>query len=350
MSDYDQLNARIKGMSSHLLTEAFYEQILAVPGQDGLVDALLSSPYGPALRDSLHVGLNLTAVERGLRHNLSDTANRIYRLAPEHPQSLLAIQMRWSDMKNVLTLLRGKVSGAASEDIMAGMLSGGTLDEPRLVELAAEPDSLALVNTLSIWGFPLVAPLKEMGGRIRERRSLVAVENCLVQTYFDWAWETASGKDENSTLVRDFVRQQIDLINVLVSLRMVRQQARGAEASHMALLPHGRLKRSVLDRMRRRRNLDDALEILAGTYFAPGVERGILAFGEHRRLRMMERFLEHVVLATGCRLFRLDPLGIGVASGFLWRKFNEFLNLRILLRSKTYQRPAAAIREELLIV
>lgn len=350
MSDYDQLNARIKGMSSHLLTEGFYDQILAVPGQDGLVDALLSSPYGPALRESLNVGLNLTAVERGLRANLSDTATRIYKLAPEQPRRLLAIQMRWFDMKNVLTLLRGKVTGAASEDIMAGMLSGGALDEPRLVELAAEPDSLALVNTLSIWGFPLAVPLKQLGGRIRERHSLVAVENCLVQTHFDWAWETASGKDENSTLIRNFVRQQIDLVNVLMSLRVVRQQAQGAEVSPVALLRHGRLDRRVLDQIRRCRNLDDALEILAGTYFAPGVERGILAFGAHRQLRMMERFLEHVVLATGCRMFRLDPLGIGVASGFLWRKFNEFVNLRILLRSKTYQRPSAAIREELLIV
>ena len=350
MSDYDQLNARIKGMSSHLLTEAFYEQILAVPGQDGLVDALLNSPYGPALRDSLQVGLNLTAVERGLRQNLANTVTRIHRLAPERPRRLLAIQMQWFDMKNILTLLRAKVAGATPEETMAGMLSGGTLDEARLKELAAEPDCLALVNTLSIWAFPLVAPLKQMGARIRQRQSLVEAENGLVQTYFDWAWRTAGGQDENSTLIREFVRQQIDLVNVLVSLRLVRQQARGAEMLPAVLLPHGRLERRVLDRMRACHNLDDALEILAGTYFESGVERGVLAFGEHRRLRMMERFLEHVVLAAGCRMFRLDPLGIGVSSGFLWRKFNEFLNLRILLRSKTYQRPAAAIREELLIV
>ncbi|MCF7974731.1 MAG: V-type ATPase subunit [Phycisphaerae bacterium] len=350
MSDYDQLNARIKGMSSHLLTEAFYEQILAVPGQEGLVDALLNSPYGPALRESLQLGLNLTAVERGLRYDLSETANRIFMLAPQRPRRLLEIQMRWPDMKNVLTLLRGKATGASSEDTMAGMLSGGTLDEARLMELAREPDALAMVNTLSVWDFPLAHPLKQMGPRIRDRHALVEAENALVQAYFDWAWDTADGRDENSTLIREFVRQQIDLMNVLICLRRVRQQAQGTEVPLVALLPHGRLERRVLDRMRRCRDLDDALEILAGTYFESGVERGILAFGEHRRLRMMERFLEHVVLATGCRMFRLDPLGIGVASGYLWRKFNEFLNLRILLRGKTYQRPTAAIREELLIV
>ena len=40
--------------------------------------------------------------------------------------------MQWFDMKNILTLLRAKVAGAAPEETMAGMLSGGTLDEARL--------------------------------------------------------------------------------------------------------------------------------------------------------------------------------------------------------------------------
>ncbi len=350
MSDYDHLNTRIKGMSSRLLTEDFYEQILAVPGQEGLVDTLLNSSYGPALRDSLRVGLNLSAVERGLRADLSATFDQILLLAPERPRRLLDIQMRWPDMMNALTLLRGKVTGASSEDIVEGLLPGGTLDEPRLVELAAEPDSLTLVNTLSIWGFPLAAPLKLMGPAIRNRESLVDAENSLVQAYFAWAWDRASGKDGNSTLIRGFVERQIDLMNVLTTLRAVRQAHRGTHVPLGPLLSHGRLESRVLDRMRDCKDLDGALEILAGTYFESGVERGILAFGEHRRLGVMERFLEHVVLTTGCRMFRLDPLGIGVAAGYLWRKFNEFLNLRILLRGKTYQRPTAAIREELLIV
>ncbi len=350
MSDYDHLNARVKGLSSHLLSGEFYEQILAVPGSDELVDVLLESPYGPALHDSLQVGFNLTAVESGLRTDLSRSFRFVFKLAPEKPQRLLEIQMIWPDMMNLLTLLRGKVTGAATDEIMAGMLPGGTLDEPRLNELAAEPDAPSLVNTLSVWGFPLVKPLKKMGKALQERASLIEAENHLARTYFTWAWDTAAGRDENSALIRDFVQRQIDLFNVLMILRAIRHRGRGTDVPLVSLLPHGRLGRWLLQRMQRCRELDDALEILAGTYFEVGIERGILAFGEHQRLGVMERFLEQVVLGTGCRLFRLDPLGIGVAAGYLWRKFNEFLNLRILLRGKAYQRPATAIREELLIV
>jgi vacuolar-type H+-ATPase subunit C/Vma6 len=63
----------------------------------------------------------------------------------------------------------------------------------------------------------------------------------------------------------------------------------------------------------------------------------------------MERFLETVVIGAGCRLFRGDPLSVCVPLGFIWRKYSEFLNLRILIRGTSYRMPANAIREELAI-
>jgi len=49
-------------------------------------------------------------------------------------------------------------------------------------------------------------------------------------------------------------------------------------------------------------------------------------------------------------MFRGDPLGVGVPLGLLWRKYNEYLNLRLVLRGRQFGMPAAAIREELLHV
>jgi len=67
-------------------------------------------------------------------------------------------------------------------------------------------------------------------------------------------------------------------------------------------------------------------------------------------LSVLERFLETVVFERGIRLFRKDPLNVSVPLGYLWRKLNEFTNLRILARGKRYRLPNAAIREELLLV
>ena len=89
---------------------------------------------------------------------------------------------------------------------------------------------------------------------------------------------------------------------------------------------------------------------MAESYFRRAIDKGILAFGESRRLSVMERFLEIEIVEAGCKMFRADPLGIGVPIGYIWRKYNEFMNLRILLRNNSFGKPAPATREEIFFV
>ena len=53
MSEYDYLNARVRGMSTTLLTRDFYEQALVATADNVLVDTLLASPYGAELQEAL---------------------------------------------------------------------------------------------------------------------------------------------------------------------------------------------------------------------------------------------------------------------------------------------------------
>lgn len=354
MSDYDYMNARVRGMSSYLLTAQFYEQVLAVPGQNVVVDSLLNSPYGPALREALAVGQGLGAVEDGLRRDLFATFAVLRRLAPDEPRKLLEIQLRRWDIANIVTILRGKATGTPPEEILAMLFPAGDLDDARLTELAGEPDVAAVADALTAWGVALAFQLRRIIRDHTDPLDLVAIETAFARAYFAWALAQVGDGDENHELIRAQLQWQIDLMNVMAALRAVQQRLanrqESVEGNLPAPIPWGRISRSVLAKLQSSADLDEAMEILASTPFAPGVERGILAFGEHGRLSVMERFLECVVIERGCRMFRTDPLGIGVAAGYLWRKFNEFVNLRILLRGKTYSRPAAAIREELLVV
>jgi len=77
---------------------------------------------------------------------------------------------------------------------------------------------------------------------------------------------------------------------------------------------------------------------------------GILAYGESRSLGVMERYLEEQVILAGCRLYRQEMLSIAVPLGYLWRKYNETVNLRALCRGRSAHMPANAIRKELLLV
>lgn len=106
----------------------------------------------------------------------------------------------------------------------------------------------------------------------------------------------------------------------------------------------------MLSKIEQSSSLEMSFEILAESYFRRAIDKGILAFGESRRLSVMERFLEIEIVEAGCKMFRADPLGIGVPIGYIWRKYNEFMNLRILLRNNSFGKPAPATREEIFFV
>jgi vacuolar-type H+-ATPase subunit C/Vma6 len=143
---------------------------------------------------------------------------------------------------------------------------------------------------------------------------------------------------------------QVDMTNVNAALKQVAYHARGTSMEDLPLVPGGKLRVSTLTEVTGAQNIESALEVLGGTYFAPAVERGILIFGQSNRFSVLERFLDMIVIEKGVRMFRADPLSISVPLGFIWRKINEYYNLRMLLRGRRYQLPPNAIREELIFV
>ena len=350
MSDYDYLNARAKGASTELLTPAFFERLLAADGEEAALDLLHGTAYGPQITQAMTVGHGLSALESALGRHLFDTFARLRAMAPEQPRRLLAVQFSQWDAANVVAVLRGKLSAAEPAEILEAMLPFGQLAEPRLEELAAQPGLEAVADTLATWGYPFAYRLRQVIGGQGRQPDLVALESALNDAYFSWALAQVGTEDPEEALVRRMVRMQIDLANVKAGLDLVRHKERGEAMEEGQPLKGGLLPAGLLRNLRQATGTVDALEMLGGSYFAPGIERGILAFGRSGSLGVMERFLETVVITRGCRMFRGDPLGVGVPLGLLWRKYNEYLNLRLVLRGRQFGMPAAAIREELLHV
>jgi len=350
VTDFDYLNARVRAMSTELLRPPDYEQLLAAEGQEAALDLLHGTAYKRQLVQAMTVGHGLSALESALGRNLSDCFARLRGLAPEGPRRLLALQFNQWDASNVLAVLRGKLTAAEPGEILEALLPCGQFSEPQLEELAGQPGLEEVAATLATWGYPFAFRLCEVIRRAGRAADLVALESAVNEAYFSWALEQVGERDPAEALVRRMIRLQVDLANVKSALDQVRHRTHGEALEDMVLLAGGLLEPAVFQALGRATSMVQAFEALQGSYFAPGIEKGILAFGLTGSLGVMERFLEGVVIAAGCRLFRRDPLSIGVPLGFLWRKYNEFLNLRLLMRGKSYRMPVNAIREELLYV
>jgi ATP synthase A1 C subunit len=349
MSEYDYLNARIKGMHSNLLSREFYDQILASQGTSPLIDALLNSSYSSHLREALDRERSTAGIEWGLRRNLFDTFEKVRELAPPKPRRLLSIQFRKWDMQNIIAIVRGKAADLLPEDILTGVFPAGELSDAELEELAAEDNVKAVVDALTAWSFPFAFELKKIVREHSGESNYASAEAEFMRVFFAWTLENLSVEDEDQSLLRDHIRNQIDLNNLKSVLWAVSQKEVGRHLDPVVPIPGGRVNTRMLSRIEQSSSLEMSFEILAESYFRRAIDRGILTFGESRRLAVMERFLEIEVVEAGCKMFRADPLGIGVSAGYIWRKYNEFLNLRILLRNNSFGKPAPATREELFL-
>ena len=350
MSEYDYLNARIKGMHSKLLAKEFYDQVLASEGTAPLVDALLNSSYSPHVREALERDRSTAGIESGLRRNLFDTFETVRSLAPPKPRALLNIQFRKWDIENILAVIRGKSADMLPEDILPSVFPAGELSEVELGELAEEESIKAITDALIAWNFPFAFELRQVIRDHPDEPDCAYMEAEFMQIFFAWALDNLSANDPDQLLLREHIQQQIDLINLKSVLWAVSRKETGGSPGPVNPIANGRISRRLLLRIEQSSSLEMSFEILAESYFRRAIDRGILAFGETRTLAVMERFLEIEIVESGGKMFRADPLGVGVSIGYVWRKYNEFLNLRILLRNKSFGQPAPATREVLFFV
>jgi V/A-type H+-transporting ATPase subunit C len=352
VSDYDYLNARVRGMSTDLLPPAFYDQVLSASSETILMDALLGSSYGPGLQDALARRGQATAIhaiEVALRANAAAVFAQLLSAAPAEPRRLIALQFNRWDVANVVALLRGRLAGVEQHEALAGVLPIGELNEGQLGTLAAETSVDDLADALTTWkqpiGFELRRALRECDAPGDPR----ALERALYEAYFMWALAQLREDDTHQRLVRDCIRRHIDMMNVVTILTAIREKDE-ADAVHVELFERGTLDDKYLRELRSCQTMEDAFESLVGTWFEPGVEKGILTYGQSQSLGVMERFLEAVAVEHACRLFRQDLLGIAVPLGFIWRKYSEYVNLRLLARGALFKMPANVVRLEMVIV
>ena len=353
MNDFDYINARVRGMSTLLLTPDFYDQVLGAGADTVIVDALLATSYAEEMREALAARAGVPAafaVEAVARSSAHAAFAKVLAIAPPEPRRLLALQINRWDVANIMALLRGKIAGAGPRDVGAAVLPIGELDEIQLGELAAETDVTNLADALTTWKHPFAFALRRAIRECRKQDDPVSLERALYRAWFHWALSQLSAEDPSHAPVRDILRRQVDLANILSLLALIRDRERTGATEAFEPIPAGKLPDRILVELAACESLEGAFEILETTYFAPGIEKGILAFGQARSLAVMERFLEAVVVERGCRLFRRDMLSIAVPLGFIWRKYSELVNLRLLARGAVYRMPANAMREGMVIV
>ena len=348
--NYGYVNARIRGMKSRLLGRELLESLILKPDTDAIITELEKTSYREEIEKASVQHAGLACIEVALRMDIARTFRKIYSLFEEEMDEKYArvLLNRW-DVHNIKTILRGKNIHEPSSEILGCLIPAGELDEATLVELVKQPDVRGVIDLLATWRIIYSLPLTQHFKEYSEKRDLAVMEYALDKFYFAIALDTIRGDTDDDRIVREMVATEIDVTNIRSVLKMIRDRIPIEEAQEF-LIPGG----AVLDEKRlvllvKAGTIKDAMKQLAGSPYEFLGQVPEETF-KQEKISVFEKELERFLIRKGTGGFLGDPLSIAIAIGYVWAKFTEVTNIRIISRLKMADVAEKIIREELVHV
>jgi len=348
--EYDYVNARIKGMKSRLLAPPVFETLILKPDVESIIAELENTPYKLEIERATVQYSGIKCIEVALRKDFTHAFRKIlgYMKGGESETYIKILLSRW-DIQNIKTILRGKNIHMTSVEIVECLVPAGQLDDTTLVELIKQPDVKAVIDLLATWGIDYAKPLTRNFKEYSEKRDLSILEYAIDRFYFENALNAVKGEKYDDTLIRDMIMAEIDVTNIKNVLRIIRDKIDIEEAQGFLIKGGITLDIEKLLSMLRSGTLEGAIRHLETTpyRFLSKVPEEIL---RTEKISAFEKELEKYLIKRGISRFLGDPLSIAVAVGYVWAKYNEITNIRIIARCKTADITEKEIRGELLYV
>ena len=349
-AEYDYINARIKGMKSRLLDPSVFESLLLKPDVDSIIAELENTPYKEEIERATVQYSGIKCIEVALRNDFTKAFRKIFGFMKggESETYITILLSRW-DIQNIKTILRGKNIHIPSSEIIECLVPAGQLDDTTLVELIKQPDVKAVIDLLATWGIEYSKPLTRNFKEYSEKRDISILEYAINKFYYENAINKLSEDSYDDRLILDMISTEIDVTNIKNVLKMIRDKIEIEQAETFLIKGGITLDIEKLLSMLRSGTLEGAMKFLDVTPYKFLSELHEDAF-KREKISDFEKELERYLIKRGISRFLGDPLSIAVAVGYVWAKYNEITNIRIIARCKTADITEKEIREELIYV
>jgi V/A-type H+-transporting ATPase subunit C len=353
--EYDYVNARIKGMKSRLLQPSVFETLILKPDVDAILAELGNTAYKEEIEKASVRYSGIVCIEVALRKDFTHAFRKILGFVQgENAEKYIKILLNRWDVQNIKTILRGKNIHVTSDEIIECLVPAGQLDDITLVELIKQPDIRGVIDLLATWGIEFAKPLTRNFKEFTEKRDLAILEYAIDRFYYENALDTL-GKETwvegsyDDRIIRDMITTEIDVTNIKNVLRIIRDKIEIDEAGRFLIDGGARLDTERLLAMIRTGTLEGAIKVLETTPYHFLSDLPTEAF-RREKISVFEKELEKYLIKEGVRRFLGDPLSIAIAVGYIWAKYKEVTNIRIIARCKTADVSEKELREELINV
>lgn len=345
---HNYLIGRIGAMYGQLLKEQDYIELLSCRDVSMIVEHLLNSPYKKEVSENISQD-EFSGVEVALFSHLSRVFEKILELSPTAWKQLIYITFSRWDVLNLKSIIRGFHFKIPKDEIEKTFIPFGQLSYVLLKELLACNKPFEVIALLKTWGIAYCSILEKAYDDYEDDNDFNVLEYRLDHYRLVESTNLLSNKEDES-FAKIPLKYEIDNINLLLCLKSLAIEHKKVEWYKKFLMNGGFKDIKFYHRLLKYTNFDDILPLISKTRDFAIIETGILSFMENKTVSLLERELEELLVKKCVKLKILSPLSIAPIIGYIWKKYNEFVNLRLILRGKYYRISNNAIKEELILV
>ena len=329
---WEALDARARGLATHLLSRGELERLAALPDAPALAAALRARGFPLAEADS-----SPAALELALRREAAAWLRIIARWSAPRGDAL-SVLFEEEDRRSLRALLRGAVQGAPVTARLSGLVPTPALPESALRALAALRSPAAIATLLTAWGHPYGPPLQAPASAAQP--DLFRLELAIDHTFARRAIQAA----RRDRMLAAYVGETIDVENAVTAL--VLAGGKSDVVPRDAFLAGGaRLGVGPFERAAAAANVGDARRSLVRALAGSPLGAGLAGAGDDAT--SLEEGILRTRIASLRRATRAGPLGPGPLLTFWLRARAEVIDLHRIIWGVALAAPREALVRDL---
>ncbi len=318
--DIGYINARIRGMKSNLLTPDKYEEILNKDNLSEFVESLKDTPY----RDFLpppYPQPSLKEILDGINSEVINSFNKIIKFSEGKAGKLISFVLQRFILANIRAIIRGKIKRVPEEEIKEALLPIYPLDSFKIEELLKKETAFDVIKLIITWRISLPFSLKrDILKRIKEEK-LKEVEYEMEKSFFENVLkELGASKDDK--IIEHVLRSWIDIRNIIGSLLLLKYNIK--PYGKIEYLKGGYVSEKFLKKLSECENISEGLNVISSTFYKKIFIDGV-------DISIFERRFEESLTNWAIQGFIKEVLSIYVPVAYIFSKYNELVNLRIIV-------------------
>jgi V/A-type H+-transporting ATPase subunit C len=352
LKDYSYANARVRAMTARLLEEHVFKSLLDAPDYNASLGVLEETAYAEDIEHFVLEGARPTIIDRAFNRNLVSNFDKIKQFFMGKPEEMVnALLSRW-DLYNLKTIMRGMRALIPKTEISRNLIPIGSLDLVILEEITNQPDLRASLDAIVMfsreWWIPYGQAITAHLGEYLREHDLSILETALDRFHYEHITEVLKGGGANTALVRDVVKLEADSINITNLMRICGLELKEARVEDY-FIPGGSLTERDFVRIINMKQPEQVYEAIKNkTPYKAALEKAWSSFDERGEGAFEDEMQKYII--NTCIHMSKDPLGIGVIIEYMWRKYLEVTNLRIIIRGKSIGLIESQIRKELFLM